>query len=174
MVENIAIMGLDRKLAYDVAKLLSSELEMNFLDTVELFEFDNAPRTQSSMIAEFGLKLYRKKFRSTVKYASFFANTLINVDNAMAFSKDIFKIIKNNCLFIYLEESTRKVLEKLGKEDFKTKHLKRLYNLSEAQLERKVTRMKEAADIIVMVEDSSELKICADIIRQIKEFYHVA
>ena len=40
MVQNIAIIGLDRDVAYEVSKMVANQLEMHFLDTIDLFEFD--------------------------------------------------------------------------------------------------------------------------------------
>ena len=56
MVQNIAIVGLNRSQAYEVGKLLAEELDMHFFDCLELFEFDNIPRTFPMMLEEFGEK----------------------------------------------------------------------------------------------------------------------
>ena len=100
MVENIAIIGIDRQQAYETAKLLASELEMHFLDTIELFEFDNVPRTLSDMIKEYGLRYFRKKEKGTLKYASEFNQTVINCESGMAMKKKNFESLRQNCLSI--------------------------------------------------------------------------
>lgn len=173
MIKNIAIIGYKREQAYEVAKLLAEQFEMSFLDTVELFEFDNAPRTQSSMIEEFGMRIYRKKFHSTVKYASFFENTVINVDPSVAYSDSIFKLLKQNCLLIYLNNGTKRVFNYLSKQQYQTKQLKQLYKLSLSNVEKRTKRMRKNADITINTTGVSEFKITSEIIRHIKEFYKV-
>lgn len=173
MIKNIAIIGFKREQAYEVAKLLAEQFDMSLLDTVELFEFDNAPRTQSSMIEEFGMRVYRKKFRSTVKYSSFFENTVINVDPSVAYSNGIFEILKKNCLLIYLNNGTKRIYNYLNKQQYKTKQLKQLYKLSLADVEKRAKRMHDNADITIYATGASEFKISSEIIRHIKEFYGV-
>ena len=61
MIQNIAIIGLNRDVSYEVAKQLATELDMFFFDALELFEFDNMPKTFSSLLSDFGEKYYRRK-----------------------------------------------------------------------------------------------------------------
>ncbi len=175
MVQNIAIVSFKSGQAYNVAKVLAGQLDMSFLDTVELFEFDNAPRTQSDMIREFGLRLYKKKIRSTVKYASFFENTVINVDISALYSNNILDIVKNNCLLIYLNNGTKRVYNFLNKQNYQTKELKKLYKLSLDQVEKRNRQIKDQADITINISSSREhdLKIASEVIRHIKEFYGI-
>ena len=81
MVSNIAIIGLNRKMSRKVSELLSEELQMHFLDTIELFEFDNIPRTLSDIIRENGLRYFREKEKSLTGYASGFENTVIHAES---------------------------------------------------------------------------------------------
>lgn len=175
MVQNIAIVSFKSGQAYNVAKVLAGQLDMSFLDTVELFEFDNAPRTQSDMVREFGISIYKKKIRSTVKYASFFENTVINVDISALYSTNILDIVKRNCLIIYLNNGTKRVYNFLKKQQYKTKELKKLYKLSLEQVEKRNRQIREKADITINVSSAHDhdLKIASDVIRHIKEFYGV-
>ena len=173
MISNIAIISFKHEQAYEVSKLLAQEFDMQFLDTVELFEFDNIPRGQTEMIAEFGLRTYRKKFRSTVKYASFFENTVVNIDSSVAQTPDIFEIVKKNCVLIYLNNGTKRVKNYLDKQQYKTKELKKLYKISLAQVEKMAKNIKQEADITINVNGYSDLKISSLIIRNLKEFYKV-
>lgn len=175
MVQNIAIVSFKSGQAYNVAKVLAGQLDMSFLDTVELFEFDNAPRTQSDMIREFGLRLYKKEIRSTVKYASFFENTVINVDISALYSNNILDIVKNNCLLIYLNNGTKRVYNFLKKQNYQTKELKKLYKLSLDQVEKRNRQIKDRADITLNVSAAHDhdLKIASEVIRHIKEFYGI-
>lgn len=171
MVQNIAVISFKREQAYEVSKLLAEQLDMSFLDTVELFEFDNAPRTQSSMIRDFGLKQYKKAIHSTVKYASFFENTVINVDISAIYSKEILDVVRNNCLLIYIGNGTKRVYNFVKKQNFKTKELKKIYNFSLEEIEKRDRRIREKTDITVYAKGSHNLKLVSEIIRHIKDFY---
>lgn len=173
MVKNIAIFSLRRKQSYEVGKLLAGGLDMSFLDTIELFEFDNAPRTQSTMIKEFGLKMYRKKFRSTIRYSSHFENTVINLDSSMPFTKELFDTIKENCLLIYLINDVDEVKEYKETCGYDTPELKRLYNVKIETIKKQDTMLKKYADIIIEEGEDSFFKISSQIIRKIKAFYKV-
>jgi len=172
MVQNIALFSFDRLLSYEVGKLLSEQLDMSFLDTVELFNFDNAPRNQQTVIAEFGLKVYRKSFRSTVKGASFFENTVINVDYPVLSSKDILDIVKQNCLVIFLDTGNKRAYNKIKKTKH-SKELAKIYSLKEDVFEKYHSKIQAEADICIKCLKNGELKIVSDIIRHIKEFYMV-
>lgn len=171
MVQNIAIVSFKKDQAYEVSKLLAEQLEMSFLDTVELFEFDNAPRTQTDMIRDFGLKTYRKSIRSTVKYASFFENTVINVDISALSSQKVFDIIKNNCLLIYVGNGTKRVYGFLQKQKFASKELEKIYKMSLEKIQKTDEKIRKNADIVVTVPGAHDLKLVSEILRCIKEFY---
>lgn len=175
MVQNIAIISFNKKQAHEVAKMLSEQMEMSFLDTLELFEFDNAPRTQSSMIQEFGMKLYKKKICSAVKYASFFENTVINIEISAVTTNKVMDMIRNNCLVIYLANSTKRLFNESKKTNYATKELKKLYCLPLEKIEKRDALIRKKSDIIMQTSASAhELKIVADIIRSIKDFYGIS
>lgn len=173
MVQNIAIISFKKNQAYEVSKLLAEQLDMSFLDTVELFEFDNAPRTQTDMIRDFGLKTYRKSICSTVKYASFFENTVINIDPSALSSQKIFDIIKNNCLLIYIGNGTKRVHGFLQKQKYASKELEKIYKLSLEKIQKTDEKIRKNADIVVGAVGPHDLKLVSEILRHIKDFYGV-
>ena len=101
MVQNIAIVGLNRTKVYEVAKLLAEQLDMHFFDSLELFEFDNIPRNLSQMLEEYGEEYYRKKEKGMIGYVSGFTNCVINLESGMAESVVNFNQIKETSILIY-------------------------------------------------------------------------
>ena len=173
MVENIAIIGLNRDQSYEVAKLLASELDMHFLDTIELFEFDNIPRTLSDMIREYGLLYFRKKEKGTLKYASEFSQTIIHCESGMAMRKVNFESLKKNCLVIYLHNSPSVVERKLKAKKFETLEQARIFKISAEQIKNRIANLKKYSDIIVDAKGKSDLKLSSEILRKIKDFYGI-
>ena len=173
MVENIAIVGLDREQSYETAKLLASELDMHFLDTIELFEFDNIPRTLSDMIKEYGLLYFRKKEKGALKYASEFSQTLIHCESGMAMRKANFDNLKTNCLVIYLHNSASVVERKIKSKKYKTIEEAKLFKISLDQIKNRIANLKKYSDIIVDAKNKSTLKLASEVLRKIKEFYGV-
>ena len=171
MVQNIAIVGLDRALSYEVGKLLAVELEMHFFDCIELFAFDNAPRTFSVMLAEFGEKHYRTKEKGMLRYVSGFNETVINLESGMA-SRENFKTIKSNSLLIYLHIPAGQVKKKLNKLKNLSKEERKFFNISPEKIEKRIAAYKKNADIIVPAVRGSALKISSDVLRQIKAYYN--
>lgn len=173
MVENIAIIGLDREQSYETAKLLASELDMHFLDTIELFEFDNIPRTLSDMIKEYGLLYFRKKEKGALKYASEFSQTIIHCESGMAMRKANFSSLKENCLIIYLHNSASVIERKLKAKKYKTTEEAKLFKIGIGQIKNRITNLKNNSDIIIDAKNKSTLKLASESLRKIKEFYGV-
>ena len=59
MVNNIMILGINRKVSRQVSEMLAEQLQMHFLDIIELFEFDNIPRSLSDVLGLKGERYYR-------------------------------------------------------------------------------------------------------------------
>ena len=173
MVQNIAIISLDRGVSYEVAKLVANELEMHFIDTIDLFEFDNKPRTLSDMLKQFGIRYFRQKEKGTLKYVSGFSNSVINLESGMAGFKGNFDTVKENCLLIYLKHDKNNLLKKFKDKSYDTGTLKRFYCISESVLIKRDMKLTNNADIVIKVNNQSPLKIASEVIRNIKSFYGV-
>jgi len=171
MVQNIAIVGLNRKKAYEVAKTLASELDMFFFDALELFEFDNMPRTFSVMLKEFGEEYYRRKEKGIIGYASDFSNCVINLESGFCEKSENFDVIKSNCLVVYLAEASNTVKEELDKLSFETEDENKFFKVSEETLKQRAMSLETNADIIVNASEGSSLKVVSEIIRMIKNYY---
>lgn len=173
MVQNIAIVGLNRSQAYEVGKLLAEELDMHFFDCLELFEFDNIPRTFPMMLEEFGEKYYREKEKGMLKYASGFNECIINLECGFADNKSNFGTIKENCLLVYLHIPASKIKKKIEKTKYNTEQEKKFFDVSIETVNARIKALKEGADILVTAQNGSVLKLCSDILRGIKAYYNV-
>lgn len=173
MVQNIAIVGLYRKLAYDVAKELAAVLDMHFFDCVELFEFDNIPRDFSTMLREFGEKHYRQKERGMLEYVSGFEETIINLESGMSALKENFKTVKKNCLLIYLHQPLGMVTKRLEKQKYKSSEEQKFFCISREKAEKRIKSLKENCNIMVNASHGSAEKIAQNVMTAMRQFYGI-
>lgn len=171
MIQNIAVVGLNREKSYEVAKMLANELDMFFFDALELFEFDNLPRTFPSMLKEFGEEYYRRKEKGIIGYASEFTNCVINLESGMAENVKNFEKIKETSVVVYLAEAINIVKENIDKQDFKTEEERAFYNVEYGTLKLRAQALTENANIIVNAAEVSSLKIVSEVIRMLKNYY---
>ena len=173
MIQNIAVVSLNREKSYEVAKLLAKELDMLFFDSLELFEFDNVPRDLSQMLEEYGESHFRKKEKGMIGYVSEFTNCIIHLESGMAETEENLKKIKETSMLIYIHEPASKINKKLEKKAYKTEQEKLFFNVGIDRIKKRISALKKNADIMVN-EEGSELKISSQILRKIKEFYNLA
>ena len=171
MVQNIAVVGLNRTKSYEVSKMLSDELDMFFFDALELFEFDNMPRTFDQMLKEYGESYYRRKEKGIISYASEFNNCVINLEGGMAENEINFETIKQTSLVVYLAEAVNIVEEDLKNQEYETEEEKAFYIVSEDVLKNRAEKLTNNADIIVNASEGSCLKIASEVVRMIKNYY---
>lgn len=173
MVQNIAIVGLYRPFAYDVAKKLATELDMHFFDCLELFEFDNIPRNLTVMLREFGESYYRKKEVGMLKYVSEFNETVINLESGMCKKLENFSSIKSNCLLIYLHQPASQVEKKLNKQKYNSSEEKNFFLLGADKINKRIELFKKNSDIVVNCSRASSSKVCYKVLDAIRAFYKV-
>lgn len=171
MVKNIVIVGLDRDITRPVAEILAEQLQMHFLDTIELFEFDHIPRSLSEILVEQKEKYYRKKEVNIMRYASGFENTVIHSESGFVLEEDTTKIIKQNCLLIYLYLPAKRVKENISKKVYKDDAIRRFFNISLAKIEKRHEILNKCCDIKVNVADKSVLKIVSGLIRAMDKYF---
>jgi len=171
MIQNLAIVGLDRKQSYEIAKLLAQELDLYFFDCLELFEFDNIPRTFKVMLEDYGQSYFRKKEKSIIGYASSFNNCVINLESGMAENNSNFTKIKKNCLLIYIHSPASVIHRKLQTRKYNSEVEKKFYNISPVKIQKRIKSLKENSDIIVNASFGSSLKIVSEILRKINIYY---
>lgn len=170
MIQNIAIVGLNREKAYEVAKLLATELDMHFFDSLELFEFDNIPRTFSQMLKDYGESYYRKKEKGMIGYVSDFTNCVINLESGMAENIENIKQIKETSLLIYIHMPASMIEKKLIRKKYATKEEQEFFNVDINRIKERIKALKKNSDIMV-IDEGSELKVSSQTLRKIKEYY---
>lgn len=171
MVQNIAIVGLNRSQAYETAKLLAEELDMHFFDSLELFEFDNIPRTFQVMLEEYGERYYRKKEKGIIGYSGEFTECVLNFEGGVAELKTNLKEIKKNSLLIYIDVKAETIKNKLEKIKYNSTAEKKFYNIPLSKINKRIDNLKSLADITINANSGSQLKIVSNILRAIKKYY---
>ena len=125
------------------------------------------------MIKEYGLLYFRKKEKGTLKYAAGFSQTVINCESGMAMRKLNFERLSKNCLIIYLHQSVSVINKKLNAKKYQTPELKKFYNVGIEKLNHRIKNLKKYSNIQIDAKGKSSLKLCSEIIRNIKEYYNV-
>ena len=157
MISNIVILGLNRDVSKQVSQMLAEQLQMHFVDTIELFEFDNIPRTLSDILREQGEAYFRKKEKSLNGYVGEFENTVIHAESGTVLSLKKIKELKKNCLVIYIHYSATNIKKVLNNKQYESKELKKFFNISQKRIERRVELLKARSDIMINATGLSTL-----------------
>ena len=171
MVSNIVILSMNRDVSRKVAEMLSEELQMHFLDTIELFEFDNIPHSFSEILEMNGESYFRKKEKGLLGYVCGFENTVIHAESGCVLSPENIKAMKENCLVIYLHLYPSNIKKYLGKKEYESNSLKLFYDIGEDAIKQRVKILKKDANIQVDANKKSFLKTTSDVLRAINEYY---
>ena len=171
MVSNIVILGVNRSHSRQVAEMLSERLQMYFVDTIDLFEFDNIPRSFSIILKEQGERYFREKEKSLNKYVSGFENTVIHAESGSVLKSKNIQAFKKKCLVIYLHSPLMVVKKGLEKKAYESTELKRFFNISQSRLKRRIELLKKAADIVVPSAGKSPLRVTSEVLRAIDKYY---
>ncbi len=107
MKNNLFIVASDYGVAKTVSKTVADFFSMRLFDVVEMFEFDNAPRTIAEVASEFGDDYVKKEMRSTVKMGFDFDDSVmaINIENLGCFV-DLYGKISQKYLVIFLSDKS--------------------------------------------------------------------
>lgn len=171
MVSNIVVLGINRDMTRQVAEILSEQLEMHFLDTIELFEFDNIPRSFSDILKTQGERYFREKEKSLTGYVSSFDNTVIHAESGSVIKSKNIKKFKEHCLIIYIHYPASMIKKILGEKKYDTVELKKFFNISIDRVQRRIGLLKKQSDIVVTGSGKSSLKITSEILRSIDNYY---
>ena len=171
MIQNIAIIGLNRDVSYEVAKQLATELDMFFFDGLELFEFDNIPRTLTDILKEYGVEYYRKKEKSIVGYSSEFENCVINLESGVSENEKNFVTLKETTLVVYLKDNVEEIKNAIAQKEYKTQEEKEFFDVDLLVLKNRDEKLRVNADLVVEVNGNSVLKTVSEIIRAMKNYY---
>ncbi len=171
MIQNIAITGFDRELLKKVGKALAEKLEMFYVDTIELYEFDHLPHTLSDMIKAQGLKEFRNKEVGTIGYVTEFNNAVITFEPGAVKRQKNIKKVKENCELVYLFQNLNVVKEKLVSVKYPSVQVKKLFDVSVKTLEIRNKILLENSDVIIDSERKSPKMIANEIFAKLQKKY---
>ncbi len=171
MITNIVIASIDRKASREVSEIVAEQLGMHVLDTIELFEFDNIPRSLGQILEEQGEKYFRKKEKSLSGYVSEFENTVISVDSGCVLEPDNIEKLKTSAIIVYLGKPQQALKSALKNENYANKYLKKFYDISLEKIKNRVNLWKSCSDIVINTNNKSSLKVGAEVIRSIEEYF---
>lgn len=169
---NIILMGLDYFYTLEVGKLLSDQLEMYFLDSQGLYEFDIKPKTIDDIVSEFGMDYYRKAQSGTVKYICSFNSSILAIESGVVLNQGNMEKLDKYGLIVYIRQSKELLQSLYAKTNEMSDIKKQIYHLSETDIYTRDEKLKIASEIIV--EDNGEpLRCVSEILKGIKQFYGV-
>lgn len=115
MKENIAVIGMVKRINNEVAEKLASLLDMNYLDMDDLIKYDMCmpiSKIIEDNDEEFFLQLESKK----PIYASSFFNSIIATAPTVLLTAANIKNIKPKCYIVFLKTTTRQGARQLEKD----------------------------------------------------------
>lgn len=171
MIQNIAITSFDREFAKKVGKELSSILDMFYIDTIELYEFDHIPHTMTDMLKAQGVSEFRDKECGTIGYVTDFANTVITFESGAIKRKKNIKKIKNSCEFIYLYKDLECAKTILQNAKYQSTIVKKFFNVPVKTLEIRDNILQKNADFVINITRKSPGMVAKDIIAKITKKY---
>lgn len=170
---NIAIIGLDYHFALEVAKQLSDRLDMFFLDSMGLYEFDISPITLTEIIGNMGISYFRKEQRGNVKYVSTFSSTVIAFESGVVLDNQNLDKIDKSGLICYIHQSTATLLHQYNINPCENKFLDRLYHLNIAEINERDKILQDKSEIVVDASDGGVIKCVSSLLREIKKYYNM-
>lgn len=169
---NIILMGLDYFYTLEVGKLLSDQLEMYFLDSQGLYEFDIKPKTIDDIVSEFGMDYYRKAQSGTVKYICSFNSSILAIESGVVLNHENMEKLDKYGLIVYIRQSKELLQSLYAKTNELSDIKKQIYHLTNEEIETRDEKLKIASEILV--EDNGEpLRCVSEIVKGIKQFYGV-
>jgi len=171
MISNIVIVGIDRRLSRQVAEIISEQLGMHFVDTIELFEFDHIPRSLADILESQGEGYFRKKEKGLSGYVSEFENTVIHAESGCVNENDNIETLKQNAVVVYIKKYATSTKRILGEISYENSYLKRFFNISLEKIKARQNLWIESANIVVDAKNYSALKVSADSIRAIENYF---
>lgn len=172
MINNIVIVGINRKVSRQVGEILTEQLGMHLLDTIELFEFDNIPRTFEDILKEQGVSYYRKKEQGIIGYASEFENTVIHIESGAVNKKANLHRLKEFALVVYLHIPAGKIKDYLNNQEYVSKELKKFFNISLDSVSARIEKLKKQCNIKINAYGKSPLRLSSEIIRAMNEYFN--
>lgn len=175
MKQNIMIISYDYNLSKVVAKELAGVFSMRFFDQMELFSFDNMPRTLDEILETMKIDYIYKKLKNIIKGELDYTDAVFVADISLADNcYELFHQIKLNNFVIMLKKDIDAEIVDLSLNDYDSKAEKIFFSTTKNQLEKRENYIAEnLADIIIDTSGQSKNTITQNIVDKIKNYYSV-
>lgn len=171
MITNIALTGFNREKLKKIGKTLADALEMLYVDTIELYEFDHIPHSMTDMLKAQGVKEFRDKEVGTIGYVTDFSNTVITFETGAVKNKKNINLLKERCELVYLYEDLINVKTLLESQKYPSKQLKNFFNVKETTLQVRDKILQKQADVTINIAKKSPNMITKEIFTKLQEKY---
>lgn len=171
MVQNIAITGFNREKLKSVGKALAEMLEMYYVDTIELYEFDHIPHTMTDMLKAQGRKEFRHKEIGTIGYVTDFSNAVITFETGAIKSAKNVKTLKSTCELVYLYEDVLDVKAKLDSDKYASGELKKFFNIPLNSIKLRSEKLIKISDVVVEIDRKTPKMIAGEILAKMQQKY---
>ena len=169
---NIVLVGLDYNYSLEVGKMLASQLEMYFLDSQGLYEFDIRPKTMEDIINEMGMDYFRKAQCGTIKYICSFTSSILVVESGALMNEDNVNKLDKYGLIVYIHQDQETLRQLYQSQDNLSDIKKSIYLLKADEIINRDEKLKIVSEIIVN-DENEPIRCTAEIIKGIKNYYGV-
>ena len=173
MKQNILVVSYDYNLSLDLANRLAEYFSMRVLSEVDLFEFDNVPRSLSEMVALRGPEYVKEQLGREVKSSTEFENIIFVADLNMADTcKLFFEQIVQSFNIVLLSKNVEVEELELSKYNFND-YEKEIFYQTKGDLMLKKQVLSEICDVKLDVDGLTELEIFLKAVSDIKNIYNL-
>ena len=162
---NICVVGLSKHFTDIVCQQLAIKLDMFYANIAELFEYELTDLNKIEEIC--GIDFLIKEQISIVQRTCTYDNTLMCIEYPLLNNSEILKLVKNNCLLIYLNITKKDFEEELNKVE--SNKSSRIIEI-DAFHDRDIL-CKYMCDLVVDCENLDMDSLITKIIKNIVEFY---
>ena len=162
---NVCVVGLSKQFTDNLCQELANKLDMFYANISKLFEYE---LTDLSKVEELcGIEFLIKEEVSIIKRTCTYDNTLICIEYPLLNNNEILKIVKDNCLLIYLgttQENFNNELDKIEENNS-------IKIIEKDAFEDRDFLCRKMADLVVDCEDLQMDLLINRIIEKIVEYY---
>ncbi len=164
---NITVISLLKKPKEEFAKVLADKLEMCYVDTDDLMDFENI--SMKEILDTLGPKYYNKIEAKTIETVATYENSVITTGTGSIFATNNLDIVKKHSLVLYLQINF-KVYKKYKNVDA-TEINKAKLIMDEMVFAERDKLYCSSADIVVDASSLKTKKVLKKAIKAIKKYY---
>ena len=162
---NVCVVGLSKQFTDNLCQELANKLDMFYANINKLFEYE---LTDLSKVEELcGIEFLIKEEVSIIKRTCTYDNTLICIEYPLLNNNEILKIVKDNCLLIYLgttQENFNNELDRIEENNS-------IKIIEKDAFEDRDFLCRKMADLVVDCEDLQMDLLINRIVEKIVEYY---